>query len=109
MIDIGSQFNKTVSTQRLTAISVDPTIGDEKYEEYLTGVDCEIQPLDESITEDLSGSFGKDFLMFAYVNDIIEGDKIIDGTDEYRVVGVENYNFLGEDRHMEIRIRKFNH
>ena len=105
MDPIETQFNKTVKTQRLSTYT--GTIGDEKYEDKLLSVSCMIQPLDESITEDLAGSFGKDYLMFAMAQDIVEGDRIVDGTDEYKVVGVESFEFLGQTRHMELRIRKF--
>jgi hypothetical protein len=100
---IESNYDKTINTQRLTDES-----GDREYfDDFLTGVACHMQPLEESFTEDLDGNFGKDWIMFCAVLDIKEGDRIIDGTDEYKVVGVESFNFLDEDRHMEIRIRKW--
>jgi hypothetical protein len=106
MNGIETNFNKSVTVQRLSVKT--SHIGDEKYANHLTAVACHIQPLDESITEDLSGSFGKDYLMFAYVQDIVEGDQVVDGSDKYKVVGVESYEFLGQNRHMELRIRKYN-
>lgn len=100
---IESNYDKTIKTQRLTDES-----GDREYfDDYLTGVACHIQPLEESFIEDLDGNFGKDWIMFCGVLDIKEGDRIIDGTTEYKVVGVESFKFLDEDRHMEIRIRKW--
>ena len=75
---------------------------------HLTGtqeVSCQIQPLDDSYGEDLEGSYGKDFVMFCSVVDIKQGDKIVDGSTEYLVVGVESYSFQGFS-HMELTIRK---
>lgn len=97
-------YTKIVDIQRFD----DNESGDgEAYGPHLSAVPCHIQPLDESYNEDLTGSFGKDSLMFCAVQDIVEGDRVIDGSDEYRVYGVKSYNFLGKNRHMELRIRKF--
>jgi hypothetical protein len=100
-----SVYDKVVSTERFTG--VDAT-NKEQYAANLVSVECHIQPIDDAYSEDADGSFGKDFLMFCDVADIDESDRVIDGTDEYRVVGVKSHAFLGENRHMEIRIRKFN-
>ena len=103
-IDIEKNFNKSVTVQRVD----DFESGDgEYYANYLSNVKCHMQPLDESYNEDLSGSFGKDYIMYCLVQDILEGDRIVDGSDTYRVVGVKSFEFLGQSRHMEIRIRKF--
>lgn len=104
---IETNYNKTVTVERL--VPSDESGNDtESYEIYLTGVPCHIQPLDESFTEDVDGSFGKDSLMFCSVLDILENDKIVDGTVKYKVVGIKSFNFLDENRHMELRIRLFN-
>lgn len=95
-------FDKTITTKRLADVA---GTDNEKFEDYLAGVSCHIQPLEESFGEDLEGSYGKSFLMFSEVVDIIEGDKVIDGSDEYMVVGKESYDFMGEN-HLEIIIRK---
>jgi hypothetical protein len=100
---IEKNYNKTIKTQRLYD---DSGIGEE-YFDYLTGVSCHIQPLDEAFSTDLDGSFGKNFLMFCKVQDIREGDKIVDGSTVYRVTGEDSYNFNDEDKHMELTIRKF--
>ena len=98
-----SQFNKTVSTKRLTVI-VDTD--KEDWQTNLTGVDCMIQPLEDSFNEDLQCAFGRDFLMFCNVLDIKEGDQIVDGSTIYKVVGVEDFKtWLGISTHMELRIR----
>jgi len=101
---IEDQYNKTVNVQRLA----DGTGNVEEYGSHITGLSCVIQPLDESTTGDIEGGFGKDWLMFCGVEDILENDKIIDGSITYKVVGVESFEFLGEPRHMEVRIRKYN-
>jgi hypothetical protein len=100
---IEDHYDKNINTERLSEES-----GISEYDPNLTGVAAHIQPLDEAYSEDLDGSFGKDSMMFCAVVDILEGDRVIDGTDEYRVVGVKKYKFLGEDKHMEVRIRQFN-
>lgn len=104
MFPINFNFDKTVKTSRL--VDVEDT-EKEEYEDYLEEVACHIQPLDESYSEDLKGNFGKDYLMFCEIKDIIQEDKVVDGTDEYKVVGVEKYDFLDQSRHMEVRLRKY--
>jgi len=101
-----NQFDKTVKTKRLTAITETQK---EDYQDFLTNVACMIQPLEDSFGEDLQGGFGKDFLMFCSVLDIQEGDLIVDGTTSYKVVGVEDFKtWLGLSTHMELRIRIYN-
>jgi len=100
---IDTHYNRIIKTQRLEDESGDT----EAYQDYIPALNCHIQPLDDNFSEDLAGSFGKNFLMFCQVCDILEGDKIIDGTDTYRVTGVDSYNFRDEDKHMELIIRKF--
>lgn len=100
---IEDHYDKTVNIERLSEES-----GISEYEPHLTGVKAHIQPLDEAYSEDLDGSFGKDSMMFCDTADILEGDRVIDGSNEYRVVGIKKYKFLGEQRHMEVRIRQFN-
>lgn len=104
-MSIEKNFNRIVEVQRLAP---DESGDGESYATHLEAVACHIQPLDESFTEDLTGHFGKDSLMFAASQDIVQGDRVIDGEDIYQVVGAENYAFLGVTRHMEIRIRKEN-
>lgn len=92
-------YTRTVTTQRKSG---------QVYEDHLEDIACHIQPLDESYTEDLQGNFGKNWLMFCPVLDILEGDRIVEGDETYRVVTVKSFNFLHQDRHMEIQIRKSN-
>lgn len=106
-IDIETNYNKTVIVDRLVDVDSGDA-GEEEYAVHIAALPCHIQPLEESFSEDITGQFGKDWLMFCGVADILEGDRITDGSDVYRVVGVESFNFLGENRHMEIRIREYN-
>lgn len=102
-LNIEKNYNKSVDVLRFEG---DESGEGESYGEHLENVACHIQPLDESNTEDLTGNFGKDFLMFCNTADIVEGDRIVDGEVVYQVVGKESFNFLGQNRHMELRIRK---
>ena len=105
MIDIEQNYDRSVTVQRLDDQTSSYT---EEYVNYLMSVPCHIQPLDDAYNQDVEGNFGKEWLMFCAVRDILEGDRIIDGAVEYRVVGVESFRFLGEDRHMEVRLRRSN-
>lgn len=101
---ISDQYDRQVDTYRLAPASGEA----EDFQLNLEEIDCEIQPLEESFSQDLQGSFGKDFLMFTDAgHDIKEGDRIKDGDDVYRVTGVEKYAFQGQSRHQELRIRRF--
>lgn len=104
MLDIAINYDREVTTKRLAGV---PDTDKDAYEEYLEGVSCHIQPLDESFSEDIQGNFGKDWLMFCEVADILEDDLVIDGEVQYKVVGVEKFFFLGQNRHMEVRLRRF--
>ena len=98
-------FDKNIDVYRLTGDESPESPEDtESYQLHLNDVSCNIQPLDDSYGEDLRGSYGKDFVMFCLYHDIKEKDKIIDGLDEYIVVGVERYRFLGYE-HLELRIK----
>lgn len=103
---ISEQFDRTVQVQRLVPGSVE---GHEEYAESIAELDCMIQPLDESFTEDLDGNFGKDSTLFCEPADILEGDRIVDAGSgkSYKVIGVESFDFE-DDQHMELRIREFN-
>lgn len=102
---IGSLFDKTVDVYRLTADDDESPSDTEEYAAYLSGVACNIQPLDDSFREGMAGAYGKDFLMFCAAVDIQEKDRIIDGLDSYVVSGVESYDFAGQS-HLELRITK---
>jgi len=99
---ITDHYNRTVDVLRI-ADDAGPT---QSYAPHLSDVACHIQPLDDAYAEGLTGAYGKDWLMFCAVADILEGDEIVEGDVTYRVVGIESFHFRGEDKHMEIRIRK---
>lgn len=95
-------YNQTVSTKRLG-----PIVGTnkEEYSAYLASVACLIQPDESQPSEDLDGQFGKNFIMFCPISDIKEEDIIVDGSDEYKVIGSESFNFMGHT-HQELELRK---
>lgn len=101
---ISQFFDNEVDVYRLTDTA---DTDNEAWVAHLDGtsaVSCQIQPLEDAYSEDLEGSYGKDFLMFCAVVDILVGDKIVDGSAEYIVKGVESYSWQGFS-HMELRIR----
>lgn len=100
---IENRYDQSVDVHRLA----EDTDNVETFAAHLSGVACMIQPLDAGYTEDVEGNFGKDFVMFCANVDIKEGDKIIDGSTEYRVVGVEVFD-RGNAQHTELTIRTFN-
>ena len=103
---IQDHYNTTISVERLT-IAEEET-DKQAYTTHLASVKCCIQPLEAGITQDINVGFGKDRLMFCDDCDIVEGDRIVHGSDIYRVVGIERYDsFLGRTRQMEIMIRIF--
>ena len=101
---IEEQYNNKVDIERLT----DGDGNVEEYESHIENLSCVIQPLDDSYSEDIDGNFGKSWLMFCSVQDILEGDRVVYGDIEYKVVGVESHSFLGQSRHMELTIRESN-
>lgn len=101
---INIEYNQRVSVLRLA----EDTNDREVYESHLTGVRCEIQPLDDTFNEDITGSMGKDRLMFCAVQDIKEGDRVVFDLKTYRVVALENFDdFRRQEQHMEILIREY--
>ena len=93
-------LTKRVNIYRLTDESGDM----EEYTLHLSSVPFHIQPLDDSFGEDLTGTRGKDFMGACRLIDIQEYDKIVDGDDQYIVVGLSKMNFQGE-RHYQLRIK----
>jgi len=101
-MSISQFFDNTINIYRLGDTTGEADT--ESWASHLSDVSCQIQPLDDAFAEDLEGSNGKDFLMFCSVVDVKQGDKIIDGSVEYLVAGVESYSWQGFS-HMELRIR----
>ncbi len=99
---ISDHYDKTASVKRLSTVT-----GNKKaFTAHLASVDCLIQPLNDEVSQDMSGSFGKDLLMLSPIVDIAEGDHLIIDTEEYKVMGTEALNF-GNNPHRESRIRIF--
>ncbi len=98
-----SLFDQSIDTERLTDV-VDTN--KKEYEANLTGIACAIQQQDAEVSMDLPGSFGKDWLIFCPIVDILEGDRITWNEQTYRVMTVDRLDFMGES-HMEISMRIF--
>lgn len=98
-----SHFDKTARVDRSTLIAA---TAKQDYQTHIASLACHIQPLDPSITQDIPGGFGKNFLMFSPVADIIEGDRVFIDGEEYRVIGTEQLTFNGKS-HQETIIRIF--
>ncbi len=99
---ISNHYDKTASVERLAI-----TTGNKKaFTAHLPSVSCLIQPLNDEVSQDMTGAFGKDFLMLSPIVDIAEGDRVIIDEEEYRVMGTEALNF-GSNPHRESRIRIF--
>lgn len=101
-MSINKLFDNTVDIYRLG--DTDGTDDNESWAVHLSDVSCMIQPLDDTFSENLEGSYSKDFKMFCASVDVKQGDKIIDNTVEYLVAGVQSFSFQGFS-HLELRIR----
>lgn len=96
-------FDKTARIDRLI------TIGGTNKKEFATHIaalSCTIQPLDDHISSDIPGGFGKNFSMLSGDADIAEGDRVFIASDEYRVIGTQRLSFRGST-HCETIIRIF--
>lgn len=102
---IETLFDKTVDVYRLSDDESPADIDTESYAVNLTGVACNIQPLDDSYRESMGGGYEKDYRMFCEDCDIAEKDRIIDGEDEYEVSGVKRMSFMGLS-HLQLAITK---
>lgn len=102
---IETLFDKTVDVYRLSDDESPADIDTESYAAHLTGVACNIQPLDDSYRESMGGGYEKDFRMFCEDCDIQEKDRIIDDLDEYEVTGVKRYSLMGLS-HLQLTITK---
>lgn len=77
------------------------------YVAHLSSFSCHVQPNTPTLTEGYSGSYGKEWIMFAPVLDFKEGDKVVvNGTDVYKINGIETFNF-GINDHCEVILRRF--
>jgi hypothetical protein len=103
-----SHFTKTARVDRLTTVldEEDEPTAKKDYQTHIASLACHLQPLDPTITQDIPGGFGKNFLMLSAAADIDEGDRVIIEGDEYRVIGTEQLTFNGKS-HQETIIRIF--
>lgn len=74
----------------------------------IADVPCHVQPFSGDETQGLSGSFGKEFLMFcASAHDIKDEDQIFIDDTKYRIISIEKFAFMRQCKHQEIRIKTF--
>lgn len=101
---IENHYDKLATITRMETI-----VGTNKQalEDIFIDIPCHTQPLQDSFSEDIEGGYGKDFLMFTKNRDIKQGDRATIDGNEYRVMSIERYEFLGRVKHMECRIRLF--
>lgn len=102
---INRLYDSTAVTYRQTYV-VGSTVKKE-YTPYLSTFTCNVQPYESTLTEGLTGAFGKEWVMFCDVTDFKEGDKVVVNlTDEYRISGVEKMT-MGGNKHAEVSLRAF--
>jgi len=106
-----SFYTKTARVDRLTTVTeviddVPTATAKKNYTTHIASLACHVQPLDDTITQDIPGGFGKNFLMFSAIADIDEGDRVIIDSVEYRVMGTEALS-VGNNPHQETIIRVF--
>jgi len=106
---ISRHYTQTASTERLGwVVDEDEQTNKREYQTNLASVKCHVQADTDDITKDGTATFGKDWLMFCAIVDIIEGDRVTIGSNKYRVVGVSQYPALsGRTSHMEVKLRLF--
>lgn len=105
---IGFNYDQSADIERLDFVeeSGEPT-NKQTFENHLLDVPCHIQPDEAAPSQDLPGSLGKRYIMFCDVQDITEGDRVVIGSDRYRIIGKETFEFRGSNHHMELVLRKF--
>lgn len=102
---IERMYSQTATTQRQSYVS-GSTIK-MALSNNLSSFPCMVQPMSAEYGAIMPGGFSKMWIMFCAVADIKAGDKVVvDGTDEYRVSGVETYDF-GKNDHMEVTMTAF--
>lgn len=105
-MSIEKHYDKTASVKRLDYVP-----GSTVKQTYATlhaSVPCHLQPLVDETSQNITGGFGKDWLMFCADRDIREGDRVTIDGNEYKVFGVDRLNFKGVNQHMELRLNIFN-
>jgi hypothetical protein len=98
---INRLYNKTVSTKRLATVGGSHK---EEWQTYLPSVPCHIQPAGGEQDEFVDGAFYKRYKMWCSLdNDIIIGDRVVDGSVNYTVKGVSRYDIgTTENQHLSV-------
>ncbi len=98
---LASLLTETVSVKRFGAVEDTDQLAQATLHASLA---CHIQPDTEDTTEDLPGSFGRDWLLMCNTVDLKEDDRVTWNSKEYRVIAVSHHDMFGE-AHTEARIR----
>lgn len=94
-MSISTNFDKTVDTQRLGNVGNSLK---EAWATNLSDLSCAIHSESPEHNQTLDGASYKMFKMWCAIGtDILTGDKVIDGTDEYHVRSVSNKNYGSSD------------
>lgn len=104
---LSDYYDKTARVDRLTVVEelYEPT-NKKAFAIHIAELPCYLQALEDSITQDISVGFGKNWVLFCDIEDIIEGDRIFIEDKEYRITGIETFED-SRNPHMEIKIRIF--
>lgn len=106
---ISRNYTQSATTERLAwVVDEDEQTNKRTYQANLSAFKCHLQADTDDIAKDGGAMFGKDWLMFCDICDIIEGDRVTIGSNEYRVVGVSQFPALrSPSAHLEVRLRLF--
>lgn len=103
---ISKFYNTVVSTQRLSDVAGSKR---ETFATNIANLRCHIQPVSPEAQMPTDGSFYTNFKMWCASDaDVLEGDKVINGSDTYVVRGVMSRNF-GQgsgSEHLEVMLVK---
>jgi len=102
---IHSQFNKTVSTKRLTAV-----VGTykEEWADNIVSLLCAMHPVSSELTSVGGGMFATHKLYCAVDADVQIGDRVYSNAEPYTVIGVDEYNFgrCAGNQHLRVMLKK---
>lgn len=103
-MSIEAMYNTSATTKRQDY--VEGSTIKKTYVDLLSSFSCMIQPESSSQSQGLPGSFGKTWTMFCPVLDIRENDMVVSGGVEYKVLGIETFDF-SNNPHCEVTLRVF--
>jgi len=100
---ISTQYNKTVTTERLADVAGSFK---EVWSAYLTGIACAIHSESPEHNLSLNGASYKLFKMWCAVGtDILTGDKVVDGSIKYHVRSVSKKDYgSGDTQHLVVML-----